>query len=65
MMGFMDKINTCTRHQALTEGNRPGLDMQALPAESLFQGRSVVVIEFKGERYQLRKTRNDKLILTK
>lgn len=37
----------------------------AVDAEALFKGNPVLVIEFQGERYQLRKTRNGKLILTK
>jgi hemin uptake protein HemP len=36
-----------------------------IPATALFQGTSVVVIEYKGEQYHLSITRNDKLILTK
>lgn len=36
-----------------------------MAAQDLFQGGSVVAIEHKGELYQLRLTRNDKLILTK
>ena len=38
---------------------------RAIPAEALFRGASVVLIEHKGEHYQLRITRNGKLILTK
>lgn len=34
-------------------------------AEDLMGQASVVVIEYQGERYQLRLTRNGKLILTK
>lgn len=37
----------------------------AIPADALFRGASVVLIEHKGEHYQLRITRNGKLILTK
>lgn len=36
-----------------------------ITAAQLFQGRQEVLIEHKGETYQLRITRNDKLILTK
>jgi len=38
---------------------------QSIPAQDLFRGRREVVIEFRGETYRLRITRNDKLILTK
>jgi len=41
------------------EPNRP------LQASDLFRGRQEIVIEFRGETYRLRITRNDKLILTK
>jgi hemin uptake protein HemP len=34
-------------------------------AGQLFRDRQVVIIEFNGENYQLRQTRNGKLILTK
>lgn len=34
-------------------------------AEELFRGAAIVMIEFQGERYQLRRTRAGKLILTK
>jgi hemin uptake protein HemP len=37
----------------------------AIPASQLFQGQSTLVIEHRGEFYQLRITRNGKLILTK
>ncbi len=36
-----------------------------IAAESLFRGTQVVLIEYQGERYQLRRTRAGKLILTK
>jgi hemin uptake protein HemP len=38
---------------------------QAVDAEALFRGEQWVVIEYRGERYQLRRTRAGKLILTK
>jgi hemin uptake protein HemP len=34
-------------------------------ADDLFRGAAVVMIEFQGEHYQLRRTRAGKLILTK
>jgi hemin uptake protein HemP len=36
-----------------------------LDASDLFRGRRDIAIEFRGEIYRLRITRNDKLILTK
>jgi hemin uptake protein HemP len=36
-----------------------------VPAEKLFGRAQVVIIEYRGEHYQLRQTRNGKLILTK
>lgn len=36
-----------------------------LSEKELFRGRQAVEIDFRGERYRLRITRNDKLILTK
>ena len=36
-----------------------------LPAQILFRGRREIEIEFQGEIYRLRITRNQKLILTK
>jgi hemin uptake protein HemP len=44
---------------AAADPNRP------LQASDLFRGRQEIVIEFRGETYRLRITRNDKLILTK
>ncbi len=38
---------------------------QAIPAERLFGTGRVVLIEHRGELYQLRLTQNGKLILTK
>lgn len=57
---------TTNQTPRMAEADRPiaGQGMQ-IQAESLFQGGEVLVIEFRGERYQLRKTRNGKLILTK
>lgn len=36
-----------------------------LDASVLFRGRREIAIEFRGETYRLRITRNEKLILTK
>jgi hemin uptake protein HemP len=38
---------------------------RAIQARELFGQSAVVFIEHRGERYQLRQTRNGKLILTK
>ncbi|TCS70896.1 hemin uptake protein hemP [Sulfuritortus calidifontis] len=38
---------------------------RTIDAGSLFGTARVVLIEYRGERYQLRQTRNGKLILTK
>lgn len=38
---------------------------RAIDAERLFGDRQVLVIAFRGEQYQLRRTRSGKLILTK
>jgi hemin uptake protein HemP len=40
-------------------------EVRLLRAMDLFGPSSVVFIEYMGERYQLRQTRNGKLILTK
>lgn len=40
-------------------------ELPVIEADDLFMGRAIVLIEFNGERYQLRRTRNGKLILTK
>ncbi|HAE01205.1 MAG TPA: hemin uptake protein HemP [Rhodospirillaceae bacterium] len=47
--------------------NRPGLDSDPLvvTSDALLQNRNEVVIEHRGEQYRLRRTRQDKLILTK
>jgi hemin uptake protein HemP len=44
---------------------RPAEPNRPLQASDLFRGRQEIVIEFRGETYRLRITRNDKLILTK
>lgn len=42
-----------------------GLVTPTIDAQRLFGQSCVVLIEYRGERYQLRQTRNGKLILTK
>ncbi|MEW5769061.1 MAG: hemin uptake protein HemP [Pseudomonadota bacterium] len=39
--------------------------VRAIPASELLGAARTVVIEHRGERYELRLTRNEKLILTK
>lgn len=46
------------------ETDKPG-DPPLISAEQLFQGKREVWIEFEGERYRLRITRRNKLILQK
>lgn len=43
----------------------PAPSGNTLAAEQLFNGRKEIVIEYRGESWRLRITRNDKLILTK
>ena len=43
----------------------PAAKTRPLPAMDLFQGKREIRIEYRGETYRLRITRNDKLILTK
>jgi hemin uptake protein HemP len=40
-------------------------ETRPIPARELFGQSTVVFIEHRGERYQLRQTKNGKLILTK
>lgn len=43
----------------------PSVAPRVLPAHALFRGARTLVIELQGDRYQLRITRQGKLILTK
>ncbi|NBC23206.1 MAG: hemin uptake protein HemP [Gammaproteobacteria bacterium] len=43
----------------------PAAQNRPLPATDLFRGKREIRIEYRGETYRLRITRNDKLILTK
>ena len=47
------------------DATRPEKAVRVVKAEELLQGEKTLAIEFRGERYVLRTTRNDKLILTK
>ena len=47
------------------DAERPDRATRVVKAEELLQGEKTLVIEFRGERYVLRTTRNGKLILTK
>jgi hemin uptake protein HemP len=49
-----------------TSANLVALDLsRPIPAERLLADQDKVQIEYKGQIYMLRQTRNDKLILTK
>jgi len=75
-VAYTDDTTTCNvnaNHYHLDQMER-GSDKQKprpvdpdrpLQASDLFRGRREIVIEFRGETYRLRITRNDKLILTK
>lgn len=45
--------------------NAPPAPPEVVSATALLRGQPVLLIEHAGERYQLRLTRNGKLILTK
>jgi hemin uptake protein HemP len=63
MMGAM---NTQPAHPCLSHAPTPASHPEPLiHAQALFGQSRVVFIEYRGERYQLRQTRNGKLILTK
>ncbi len=56
--------------ETTTKTKFPGLKdremgQRRLKSEELFEGREEVIIEHGGQEYRLRKTRQDKLILTK
>lgn len=57
--------DTKTRSSACAASEQANSMPPRLEAEALFRGAQVVLIEFQGERYQLRRTRAGKLILTK
>lgn len=59
MMGAMNTTPPSSSEKKRAEA------VKAISAAQLFGAAKVVVIEHKGERYELRLTRNDKLILTK
>ena len=48
-----------------TPADPPPPDAEVVRAEQLFQGRREIWIELNGERYRLRITRRNKLILQK
>lgn len=58
---------TKTDYKAIEPNRAKGqaVTMPVIQADRLFGVSRVVVIEHKGERYQLRLTQNGKLILTK
>ena len=60
---MMGPMNTKTPRPSIQV--KPAETVKAVSAEQLLGAARVVVIEHKGELYELRLTRNDKLILTK
>lgn len=63
MMRPMNTSKSTTDQEA--QPDKPPKPGRAIDAQALFGQSNVVLIEFKGECYQLRLTRNGKLILTK
>jgi hemin uptake protein HemP len=61
--GAMKTIETKPSEANTPQTTSP--EAKLFKAIDLFGPSSVVFIEHRGERYQLRQTRNDKLILTK
>ena len=59
-------MNTAQTHPSpSSELPKAGHEPRLIRAQDWFGRSNVVFIEHRGERYQLRQTRNDKLILTK
>ena len=62
-MRSMDTSKPATDQEA--KSDKPTKSARAIDAQVLFGQSNVVLIELKGECYQLRLTRNGKLILIK
>ena len=59
-------MNTApTNPSPSSELPKAGHEPRLIPASELFGPSTVVFVEHRGEHYQLRQTRNGKLILTK
>ena len=56
---------TPTNPYPSSEAQKAGHEPRLIRAQDWFGPSTVVFIEHRGERYQLRQTRNGKLILTK
>jgi len=56
---------TPTNPSRTSEPPKAGREPRLIRAQDWFGPSTVVFIEHRGERYQLRQTRNGKLILTK
>ena len=48
-----------------TDSDSPAIDPPVVTFESMASGQREVVIEYRGQQYRLRATRNGKLILNK
>jgi hemin uptake protein HemP len=57
--------DTQTRSSEANTSRQANPVARRVDARDLFRGSPIVLIEFQGERYQLRQTRAGKLILTK
>jgi hemin uptake protein HemP len=57
--------NFATKHTAATSISAPSAKKPRIESNHLFQGNSEIVIVHEKEEYNLRITRNGKLILTK
>ncbi len=64
-MGHFAKIQTSTIHCLEKHVSVASDQSSVLNSDALFTNNEVVFIMHHGERYSLRRTRNDKLILTK
>jgi hemin uptake protein HemP len=58
-------VNFATRHTAATNISASSAKKPRIESNHLFQGHSEIVIVHEKEEYNLRITRNGKLILTK
>lgn len=58
-------MNKPDPHHQTTPAPNAAVAPARISTQSLLQGRTVIEIEHAGERYQLRITRGNKLILTK
>ncbi len=52
-------------HRQLPSASAPAPDLPRVESGELLRGGNLILIEHAGDRYYLRMTRNNKLILTK